>query len=165
MGCGAEAQKGSHRFVAAWRYPIASTTTKLQGLARIQHASRSSRWPPAEAVAEWLLVEWPKSEPAPSDYWLSNIPPETARQSLVPHPEGQGRQTGEHEKSGDFSPFPHVAIEACAAAERTRSVLAPGARCGESRIGRCRTTLPRSPHEGTHLARAPLRHADGARTR
>ena len=32
---------------------------------------------------EWLLMEWPKAEPQPSKYWLSNLPLETKLTALV----------------------------------------------------------------------------------
>ena len=38
----------------------------------------------AEAHAEeWLLIEWPPRESAPSHYWLSTLPPETPLKALV----------------------------------------------------------------------------------
>ncbi len=33
--------------------------------------------------AEWLLVEWPTGDPAPTKYWLSTLPPETSMEMLV----------------------------------------------------------------------------------
>ena len=41
-------------------------------------SARSEPWP-----EEWLLIEWPTGEAAPTKYWLSNLPPRTALQSLV----------------------------------------------------------------------------------
>jgi SRSO17 transposase len=32
---------------------------------------------------EWLLVEWPEGDPAPTKYWLSTMPPETSMEMLV----------------------------------------------------------------------------------
>ena len=32
---------------------------------------------------EWLLVEWPKGDPAPTRYWLSTMPPDTSMEMLV----------------------------------------------------------------------------------
>ena len=32
---------------------------------------------------EWLLIEWPKGEDEPSNYWLSTLPPDIAFRSLV----------------------------------------------------------------------------------
>jgi SRSO17 transposase len=32
---------------------------------------------------EWLLIEWPKGEPVPTRYWLSNLPEDITLQSLV----------------------------------------------------------------------------------
>jgi len=31
----------------------------------------------------WLLIEWPADEPAPTKYWLSNLPEATSRRTLV----------------------------------------------------------------------------------
>jgi SRSO17 transposase len=39
---------------------------------------RSEPWP-----EEWLLIEWPKGETEPTKYWLSTLPPTTARRELV----------------------------------------------------------------------------------
>jgi SRSO17 transposase len=32
---------------------------------------------------EWLLIEWPRHEPAPTKFWLSTMPPETPLPQLV----------------------------------------------------------------------------------
>jgi SRSO17 transposase len=32
---------------------------------------------------EWLIIEWPEHEEAPTDYWLSNLPPKTPRERLA----------------------------------------------------------------------------------
>ena len=32
---------------------------------------------------EWLLIEWPRTEPAPIKYWLSTLPPTATRAELV----------------------------------------------------------------------------------
>ncbi len=37
---------------------------------------RPPRW-------EWLIIEWPESEEAPTDYWLSNLPTKTPRERLA----------------------------------------------------------------------------------
>jgi len=38
----------------------------------------------AEPHAEvWLLIEWPRGEPRPTSYWLSNLPEKTPRKALV----------------------------------------------------------------------------------
>lgn len=33
--------------------------------------------------AEWLIIEWPESESAPTDFWLSNLPADTPLEKLV----------------------------------------------------------------------------------
>ena len=44
------------------------------------HPVRNNNQPPRE---EWLIIEWPEREDAPSDYWLSNLPPGTNRERLA----------------------------------------------------------------------------------
>ena len=44
------------------------------------HAVRRDHKPPRE---EWLIIEWPPGEDAPTDYWLSNLPPKTACERLA----------------------------------------------------------------------------------
>ncbi|WP_426986086.1 IS701 family transposase [Pseudarthrobacter sp. Y6] len=74
-----------------WRHGTKSTTSN-------KHASMTSRFialrvraanrdiPRAEdgsLPAEWLLAEWPKGAPAPTDYWLSTLPETTPLKELV----------------------------------------------------------------------------------
>ena len=44
------------------------------------HPVRTDHQPPRQ---EWLIIEWPQEEEAPSDYWLSNLPADTSRERLV----------------------------------------------------------------------------------
>jgi SRSO17 transposase len=44
------------------------------------HPVRNDHQPPRQ---EWLIIEWPQGDQAPSDYWLSNLPPNTPRQRLA----------------------------------------------------------------------------------
>jgi SRSO17 transposase len=44
------------------------------------HPVRTDCLPPRE---EWLLIEWPHHEEAPSDYWLSNLPATESRERLA----------------------------------------------------------------------------------
>ena len=44
------------------------------------HPVRSDCLPPRE---EWLIIEWPAGDEAPSDYWLSNLPANTGRERLA----------------------------------------------------------------------------------
>lgn len=41
---------------------------------------RNKNLPPRE---EWLIIEWPGGEQAPTDYWLSNLPADTKRERLA----------------------------------------------------------------------------------
>jgi SRSO17 transposase len=44
------------------------------------HPVRNDHLPPRQ---EWLIIEWPTGEQAPSDYWLSNLPADTDHQRLA----------------------------------------------------------------------------------
>jgi SRSO17 transposase len=44
------------------------------------HPVRTDCLPPRQ---EWLIIEWPRGDQAPTDYWLSNLPPNTARERLA----------------------------------------------------------------------------------
>jgi SRSO17 transposase len=44
------------------------------------HPVRTNNLPPRE---EWLIIEWPAGEAAPTDYWLSNLPADTSRERLA----------------------------------------------------------------------------------
>jgi SRSO17 transposase len=44
------------------------------------HPVRNDQQPPRE---EWLIIEWPEQEEAPTDYWLSNLPEKTPRERLA----------------------------------------------------------------------------------
>src|SRR5438105_4582033 len=44
------------------------------------HPVRTDCLPPRE---EWLIIEWPPGDEAPSDYWLSNLPANTDRERLA----------------------------------------------------------------------------------
>jgi SRSO17 transposase len=44
------------------------------------HPVRTDCLPPRE---EWLIIEWPPGADTPTDYWLSNLPPNTARERLA----------------------------------------------------------------------------------
>ena len=44
------------------------------------------RWGKTEEIPpreEWLIAEWPKGKPAPTDYWISNLPASTKRGRLA----------------------------------------------------------------------------------
>lgn len=47
---------------------------------RPAHRDHERTEPHAE---EWLLIEWPRGDAEPSKYWLSTMPPKTARKALV----------------------------------------------------------------------------------
>jgi SRSO17 transposase len=45
------------------------------------HPVQRDRKPPRE---EWLIIEWPEGEQAPTDYWLSNLDENESRERLAP---------------------------------------------------------------------------------
>ena len=52
-------------------------------LLRVRAANRADKrtpWPPRQ---EWLIAEWPEHAEAPTDYWLSNLPPDTEPERLA----------------------------------------------------------------------------------
>jgi SRSO17 transposase len=63
------------RFLAL-RVRPAGITPRRQAAARADGAG----W---ELQVRWLLAEWPHGEPAPSKYWLSNLPGSTPLVELV----------------------------------------------------------------------------------
>jgi SRSO17 transposase len=44
------------------------------------HPVERDRCPPRE---EWLIIEWPEGDEQPSDYWISNLPTDTAPERLA----------------------------------------------------------------------------------
>ena len=51
--------------------------------ARVRAAHKREKttpWPPRE---EWLIAEWPEQAEQPSDYWLSNLPADSAPERLA----------------------------------------------------------------------------------
>jgi SRSO17 transposase len=46
----------------------------------LKHWTNGTRTEPRE---EWLIAEWPKGREAPTDYWLSNLPPNTEPERLA----------------------------------------------------------------------------------
>src|SRR5207247_1614542 len=71
---------------AAWRLPAAPILADCaygdDSAVRVvaTHPVRNDNQPPRE---EWLIIEWPANAEAPSDYWLSNLPPRTPRERLA----------------------------------------------------------------------------------
>ena len=66
----------------AWREGSNQTMSSRFAVVRIRPASRDWEFaaPPAH---EWLLIEWPEGEEAPTKYWLSTLPENTPLEVLV----------------------------------------------------------------------------------
>ena len=101
------------------------------------HPVRTNCLPPR---GEWLIIEWPESEDAPSDYWLSNLPDTESAERLARlarlrwHVELDYRQLkGElgldHYEGRSYAGFHHrCALVTCAHAFLTLERLDPKAR-------------------------------------
>ena len=65
------------------RNPTAAMRSRFLAL-RVRPANRDIPRNPDGGLPEcWLLAEWPPGEPEPTDYWLSNLPPDTPLRDLV----------------------------------------------------------------------------------
>ncbi|GAA5143470.1 IS701 family transposase [Pseudonocardia adelaidensis] len=63
--------------------PTAAMTGRFLAL-RVRPANRNIPRAPDGSLPEcWLIAEWPPGEPEPTDYWLSNLPPETPLREMV----------------------------------------------------------------------------------
>jgi SRSO17 transposase len=66
----------------SWREGTERKLRSRFAAVRIRPAHRDDE--KAEPHAEeWLLIEWPQSEPEPTKYWLSTLPPDTKLKALV----------------------------------------------------------------------------------
>ena len=101
------------------------------------HPVRNNNLPPRE---EWLIIEWPRGEDAPSDYWLSNLPADTARERLarlarlrwtieLDYRQLKGELGLDHYEGRSYAGFHHhTALVTCAHAFLTLERLCPPAR-------------------------------------
>ena len=65
----------------SWREGSNETMSSRFAAVRIRPASRDWEFAAPPAL-EWLLIEWPQGEEAPSKYWLSTLPEDTALEVL-----------------------------------------------------------------------------------
>ena len=98
------------------------------------HPVRGKHLPPRE---EWLIVEWAKGEEAPSDYWLSNLPPDTPPERLarlarlrwtieLDYRQLKGELGLDHYEGRSYAGFHHhCALVTCAHAFLTEERLRP----------------------------------------
>ncbi len=101
------------------------------------HPVRTDCMPPRE---EWLIIEWPESKEAPSDYWLSNLPADTGRERLarlarlrwtieLDYRQLKGELGLDHYEGRSYAGFHHhCALVTCAHAFLTLERLCPRAR-------------------------------------
>ena len=68
----------------SWRQGSHGMMTSRFTAARVRPANRNLPRNPDGSLPEcWLLVEWPEDADAPSDYWISTLPPDTPIAELV----------------------------------------------------------------------------------
>jgi len=101
------------------------------------HPVRNNNLPPRE---EWLIIEWPEHEDAPTDYWLSNLPADTPRARLarlarlrwtieLDYRQLKGELGLDHYEGRSYPGFHHhCALVTCAHAFLTLERLCPRAR-------------------------------------
>ncbi len=65
-----------------WRAGVAEPLASRFAAVRVRPAHRDHARS-APRPEEWLLVEWPEGEPAPTRFWLSTVPADTAIERLV----------------------------------------------------------------------------------
>ena len=66
----------------AWREGVDKTLHSRFAAVRVRPAHRDY-WRSHAYAEEWLLVEWPRDERAPTKYWLSTLAADTALATLV----------------------------------------------------------------------------------
>jgi SRSO17 transposase len=101
------------------------------------HPVRNDNRPPRE---EWLIIEWPPDEEAPSDYWLSNLGADEPRERLarlarlrwtieLDYRQLKGELGLDHYEGRSYRGFHHhTALVTCAHAFLTEERLRPQAR-------------------------------------
>ena len=101
------------------------------------HAVERDHLPPRR---EWLIVEWPQGEEAPSDYWLSNLPADASEEHLarlarlrwtieLDYRQLKGELGLDHYEGRSYAGFHHhCALVTCAHAFLTLERLDPKAR-------------------------------------
>src|SRR5262249_24268636 len=65
-----------------WREGTRGRMRSRFAVVRVRPAHRDY-WRTAPRAEEWLLIEWPEGEQAPTKYWLSTLPPTTSVRRLV----------------------------------------------------------------------------------
>jgi SRSO17 transposase len=92
------------------------------------------------ARIEWLIIEWPEGDEAPSDYWLSNLPADESRERLarlarlrwtieLDYRQLKGELGLDHYEGRSYAGFHHhTALVTCAHAFLTEERQCPRAR-------------------------------------
>jgi SRSO17 transposase len=101
------------------------------------HPVRNNNLPPRQ---EWLIIEWPPGDEAPTDYWLSNLPADTSHERLarlarlrwtieLDYRQLKGELGLDHYEGRSYPGFHHhTALVTCAHAFLTEERLRPPAR-------------------------------------
>jgi SRSO17 transposase len=129
----------------AWKKLVCRTTPAGEQLSSrfafvrvvATHPVRNNNLPPRE---EWLIIEWPEREDAPTDYWLSNLPADTTAERLarlarlrwtieLDYRQLKGELGLDHYEGRSYLGFHHhTALVTCAHAFLTLERLCPRAR-------------------------------------
>jgi SRSO17 transposase len=100
------------------------------------HPLRNNNLPPRE---EWLIIEWPEREAAPTDHWLANLPADTTPERLarlarlrwtieLDYRQLKGELGLDHYEGRSYAGFHHhTALVTCAHAFLTLERLCPPA--------------------------------------
>lgn len=68
----------------SWRHGSKGVMTSRFTARRVRPANRNlTKNPDGSLPACWLIIEWPTDAEAPTDYWLSTLPPDTPMTQLV----------------------------------------------------------------------------------
>lgn len=67
----------------SWREGSRGTLRNRFAALRVQPAYGDDRATARVQPEQWLLIEWPETEPEPVGYWLSNLPANTSLKQLV----------------------------------------------------------------------------------
>jgi SRSO17 transposase len=101
------------------------------------HPVRNDNQPPRQ---EWLIIEWPRGEETPTDYWLSNLAADEPGARLarlarlrwtieLDYRQPKGQLGLDHYEGGSYLGFHHhTALVTCAHALLTEERLRPRAR-------------------------------------
>lgn len=81
-GALAKGLRSQHWKTVRWREGTRGTMSSRFAAVRIRPGHRDT-WRSEPRPVEWLLIEWPVSESAPTNYWLSTVPEDVELAELI----------------------------------------------------------------------------------